>query len=129
VTHAENTITINRPQGQVYGFLADGLTNTAWRSGVKDIELIGGRASEVGATYRQVLTGPGGRAIDGDYEIVTAIPGHEIGFRVIAGPARPTGRYELSAVENGTHPRARRTSTSENQHQPPPIIRSVRGPA
>jgi hypothetical protein len=105
VTHAENKITINRSPGEVYGFLVDGQNNTAWRSGVENIELISGRVGEVGAIYRQVLTGAGGRAIDGDYEIVTAIPGRELGFRVIAGPARPTGRYELSTVDEGTQGR------------------------
>jgi hypothetical protein len=63
------------------------------------------RTSDVdgeGATYRQVLTGPGGRRIDGDYRVTKYDPPRSLEFAVIAGPARPTGRFDLSAPGTGS---------------------------
>jgi len=72
MAHAENETTINRSPEDVYAFLADGLKNVAWRSGVQSIALKSGSAGAVGALYSQTLTGPGGRSIAGDYEITAA---------------------------------------------------------
>jgi Predicted integral membrane protein len=105
VAHAENEVVIGRAAGEIYTYLADGLNNPAWRSGVLSIELKSGTAAAVGAVYRQLLRGPGGRAIDGDYEITEAIPGSELRFRVVAGPARPVGAYLLTPLEGGTRVR------------------------
>jgi hypothetical protein len=105
MAHAENQTTISRSPEDVYAFLADGLNNTAWRSGVQAISLKSGAPGAVGAVYSQTLTGPGGRTIDGDYEITAAVPGRHLGFRVVAGPARPAGEYHLSPVPGGTNVR------------------------
>jgi uncharacterized membrane protein len=96
MAHAENSIVINRPAGEVYDFLADGLNNTAWRESVKSISLREGTAGEPGAVYNQTLAGPKGRPIQGDYRITAAQPGHLLGFEVVTGPARPTGTYALT---------------------------------
>ena len=87
---AEHTVTIARPIDEVYAFVADGTNNPRWHSGVIEIS----RTSEqdgLGATYRQVLTGPGGRRIDGDYRVTAYDPPRRLGFEVTAGPARPKG--------------------------------------
>ena len=42
--------------------------------------------------------GPGGRSIRGDYRITRLDEPSRIDFEVIAGPARPTGRFALVAV-------------------------------
>lgn len=105
MAHAENEITINRAPEDVYAFLADGLNNPKWRSGVQAISLKSGASGTVGSVYRQSLAGPGGRSIDGDYEITAAEPGRLLGFRVVAGPARPTGAYHLSQSPDGTRVR------------------------
>lgn len=102
IVEAHQQLIIKRSAIEVYEFLADGLNNTAWRPTVQQIELKSGEAAQLGAVYRQVLSGPGGRAIDGDYQITIAEPGRELGFQVIAGPARPTGSYTLTAVPDGT---------------------------
>ncbi|MDF9751934.1 hypothetical protein M2428_003407 [Arthrobacter sp. ES3-54] len=39
MAHAENEATISRSPEDVYAFLADGLNNPAWRSGVQDFTL------------------------------------------------------------------------------------------
>jgi carbon monoxide dehydrogenase subunit G len=93
--HAEHTITVARPPHAVFDYLADGTHNREWRAGVLEIE----RTSEAdgeGATYRQVLAGPAGRRIDGDYRITVFDRPRRLEFQVTAGPARPSGVFELS---------------------------------
>nr|WP_087873438.1 SRPBCC family protein [Arthrobacter globiformis] len=105
MAHAENEVTINRPASEVYAFLADGLNNPRWRSGVQGIALKEGSPGESGAVYSQTLTGPKGRPIQGDYRITDAGPGKLLGFQVVAGPARPTGSYTLTEEGNSTRVR------------------------
>jgi len=93
--HAENTVTVNRPQKDVFDYLTEGTHNREWRAGVLEIERTSA-AEGKGATYRQVLAGPGGRRIDGDYQVTMFDPPRRLEFHVTAGPARPTGVFELS---------------------------------
>jgi uncharacterized protein YndB with AHSA1/START domain len=98
MTHAQHTVTIDRPIGDVFAYLADGTNNPRWRSGVLEIQRTSPADGE-GATYRQLLTGPGGRRIKGDYRVTAYQPPNRLEFSVTAGPARPTGRFQL--VEAG----------------------------
>jgi uncharacterized membrane protein len=100
--HAEESITINRPANIVFNFVLDGTNNPLWRPAVLDIERVPGKPSGAGAIFKQGLKGPGGRRIEGDYEIVECQPDELIRFQVIAGPARPTGMYRFEAVGNAT---------------------------
>jgi uncharacterized membrane protein len=100
--HAEKSITINRPVGDVFEFVLDGTKNPLWRPAVLDIERVPGKPSDVGAIFKQGLKGPGGRRIEGDYEIVESKPNELITFQVISGPARPTGMYRFEAIGNTT---------------------------
>jgi uncharacterized protein YndB with AHSA1/START domain len=93
--HAEYTVTVDRPARAVFDYLADGTHNREWRSGVLDIERTTAATGE-GAAYRQVLAGPGGRRIAGDYRITTFTPPQRLEFLVTAGPARPSGVFELT---------------------------------
>src|SRR5205085_5006630 len=102
MAHAEGSVTINRPAGEVFDFIIDGTKNPLWRPAVLDVEAVPGKASGVGAVYKQGVKGPGGRRIDADYEITEARPAEWIKFQVIAGPARPTGAYKLDASGNET---------------------------
>src|SRR5713101_1319958 len=85
--HAEHTVTVNRPAGAVFDYRADGTHNAEWRSGVLEIERTS-PADGKGATYRQVLSGPGGRRIDGDYRVTVFDPPTRMEFQVTAGPPR-----------------------------------------
>ncbi|MFE4541259.1 SRPBCC family protein [Arthrobacter sp. NPDC056727] len=105
MAHAENEVTIHSPASEVYAFLADGLNNPKWRSGVQSISLKEGASGESGAVYSQTLTGPKGRPIQGDYRITDAEPGRLLGFQVVAGPARPSGTYALAEQADGTRVR------------------------
>ncbi len=100
--HAEESITINRPVGDVFDFVLDGTKNPLWRPAVVDIQRVPGKSLDVGAVYKQGLKGPGGRRIDGDYEIVECQPNELIKFQVITGPARPTGIYRFESIGNST---------------------------
>ncbi len=96
--HAEHIVIIDRPAMEVFEYLADGTHNSEWRSGVVEIERTSAAEGQ-GASYRQVMTGPGGRRIDGDYKVTGYEPPRLLEFVVTAGPARPTGTFELT--ENG----------------------------
>jgi uncharacterized protein YndB with AHSA1/START domain len=93
--HAEHTVTVSRPQQEVFDYLADGTHNREWRAGVLEIERTSADPG-TGATYRQVMAGPGGRRIDGDYRVTVFDPPRRLEFQVTAGPARPAGAFELS---------------------------------
>src|SRR5215472_18577831 len=102
MAHAEANITINRPVNVVFDFVLDGTKNPLWRPAVVDITRVPDKPTGVGAVFKQGLKGPGGRRIDGDYEIVECQPNEVITFQVIAGPARPTGGYRFEPVGNAT---------------------------
>jgi uncharacterized membrane protein len=98
MAHAEGSITIDRPVEQVFAFISDGMNNPKWRPSVIDIQPVPGKP----ATFKQGLKGPGGRRIDGDYQITESKQNELIKFQVIAGPARPTGTYKLETVGKST---------------------------
>lgn len=103
MAHAEESITIHRPVNTVFDFVLDGTNNPLWRPTVVDIQRVPGKPSGVGAIFKQGLKGPGGRRIDGDYEIIECEPNKLIKFQVIAGPAKPTGTFRFEALENATN--------------------------
>jgi uncharacterized membrane protein len=100
MAHAESSITIDQPVNTVFDFIMDGTNNLHWRPAVIDIQRVPGKPADTGAVFKQGLNGPGGRRIEGDYEIVESRPNELIRFQVIAGPARPTGVYKLEKVGN-----------------------------
>jgi uncharacterized protein YndB with AHSA1/START domain len=95
-----NTITIARPVGDVFAFLADAENDKQWRGGVIEMTRTSGQG--VGARYRQIVAGPGGRRIDADVEITEFVPDRRIAFRTTKGPVRPTGSYDLQADDGRT---------------------------
>ena len=102
MAHAEESITINRPVDELFNFVLDGMNNPRWRPAVIDIQQVPGKPAGTGAVYKQGLKGPGGRRIDGDYEIVELRPNELIAFQVITGPARPTGTYRFEPIGGAT---------------------------
>jgi uncharacterized membrane protein len=102
MAHAEGSTTIQRPTTTVFEFVLDGMNNPLWRPAVVDIERVQGKPSGVGAVFKQGLKGPGGRRIDGDYEITEMRTNELIKFQVIAGPARPTGVYQFEDLGDST---------------------------
>jgi len=97
---AQHSVSISRPVGDVFAFVADGENATRWRPGVLDVARQSGEG--LGAIYRQGVKGPGGRRIPADYEITAFEPNARIAFRAIAGPVRPTGEYRFAPEGDGT---------------------------
>src|SRR5258708_19584756 len=93
MAHAEGRITIERPASVVFDFVLDGMNNPRWRPAVVDIQRVPNKPSGVGAVFKQGLKGPGGRRIDGDYEIIELLPNALITFQVITVPPRPTATH------------------------------------
>lgn len=102
IAHAENSITIGRSVATVFAFVLDGTNGPLWRPTVLDVARVPGTPDGVGAQYKQGLKGPGGRRIDGDYEITECEPNSIIRFQVTAGPARPNGTYQFAAAGDAT---------------------------
>ena len=100
--HADNSVTINKPVSDVFAFILDGEKNPLWRPAVADIQRVSGTPDGTGARFKQGLKGPGGRRMDGDYEIVEFQRDKLIKFQVIAGPARPTGSFRFEPVGDTT---------------------------
>jgi uncharacterized membrane protein len=98
MAHAAQSVTVNRPIGQVFTFLADGTNEPLWRPGVFNVGHVADTGTGVGATYTQTMKGPGGRSIPGDYRITRYEEPTRLDFEVVAGPARPTGRFDLREV-------------------------------
>jgi uncharacterized protein YndB with AHSA1/START domain len=98
MAQAEHTVTIHRSAEEIFDYLADGTNNPHWRAGVLEIEPTGD-VTGAGATYRQVLRGPGGRRIAGDYRVTTYDRPNTLAFEVIAGPARPKGIFQLAPID------------------------------
>jgi uncharacterized membrane protein len=101
MAHAEGSIVIDRPAKLVFDYVLDGTNNTLWRPSVIQIKR-SSKATGLGATYRQIVKGPGGSRVDGDYKIVECLPNERIRFEVTSGPARPTGEYRFEALGNST---------------------------
>src|SRR5260370_28128923 len=103
MAHAEQSITINRPVNVVYDFVLDGTKNPLWRPAGIDIQPMPGKSAGVGAVYKQGLKGPGGRRIEGDYDIGECKPNEWIKFQVVAGPATPTRSHQFETLRNFPH--------------------------
>ena len=86
--HAEHTVTIARPQKDVFDYLAEGTHNREWRAGVLEISRTSA-ADGQGATYRQV---PAARA--GASTATTRSPSltRRGGWSSRSPPARPARR-------------------------------------
>jgi uncharacterized protein YndB with AHSA1/START domain len=98
---AANSVTITRPISEVFAFVADGTTAPKWRPGVLDVTRESGDGG-VGSVYRQGVKGPMGRRIPADYEVTDLEPDRLIAFKAIAGPFRPTGRFQFEPTDGGT---------------------------
>jgi uncharacterized protein YndB with AHSA1/START domain len=101
VPQAEHAVIINRSASDVFDYLADGCNNPQWRPGVLEIERTSPEVG-VGATYRQLMRGPGGRKIAGDYRVTSYDRPQTLAFAVIAGPIRPEGSFELTPVDDAS---------------------------
>ncbi|MDJ0319010.1 SRPBCC family protein [Pseudarthrobacter sp. PS3-L1] len=101
----EHEVLVHCDAMTVYSYLLDGTNLPQWREGVRSCHLSAGVAGGAGARYQVLLTGPGGRAVAGDFEVTRARPGAEIEMNILAGPVRPKGGYYFSTEGNNTRVR------------------------
>nr|WP_239029226.1 SRPBCC family protein [Pseudonocardia acidicola] len=101
MAHAERSIIIDRPIEAVFDHVADGNKNPQWRRHVMVACRISSQTGQ-GAIYRQLLRGPVGRPVAGDYRVTAFSPPHRLDFEVIAGPVRPTGSFRLTEARPGS---------------------------
>ena len=94
MAHAQQTVLVNRPIGEVFAFLADGMNEPLWRPGVTNVSHVSG--SGVGAQFTQTMKGPGGRSIPGDYRITR----YDEPTRLDFGP-RPLTRCSPVSTSDG----------------------------
>jgi uncharacterized protein YndB with AHSA1/START domain len=102
MAHAEYTVTVDKPIGEVFAFLSAGTNEAKWRPEVIDISQVEGTGPGVGAQFEQTMKGPGGRKIAGDFEYTAVEEPTRIDFKTIAGPARPTGSFILQEKGSST---------------------------
>jgi uncharacterized membrane protein len=99
---ARHSVTVRRPAGEVFAFVADGENAAKWRSEhLLDIVHVSGTG--VGTVYRQGVRGPGGRRIAADYELTAYEPNRRLAFKTIAGPVRPNGEFLFEETSGGTN--------------------------
>ena len=98
MAHAREIVTVERPIGEVFAFLADGLNEPRWRPDVLEVHLRSGDGRAVDSVWAQTMKGPGGRSIPGDYRITRSDPPVRLDFEVVAGPARPVGSFALTEI-------------------------------
>ena len=98
---AQRTISINTTAEKAFAFFANPANDQRWRPHVKEIAAMG--APGVGGKVHQVVEGPGRRAIAADIEITAYDPPARYEFAVIAGPARPSGAFQISPTATGVN--------------------------
>jgi uncharacterized membrane protein len=94
VPSATHSVLIRRPLDEVFAFVMDKSNDVRWRTGIAEIAHVSGEG--VGATYRQLVNGPGGRKIPADFEITRLEPNQRLDFQTIAGPVRPRGTFTFA---------------------------------
>jgi len=97
---AQRSVVIDRSVEDVFAFFADPANDSRWRPSIKEIAAQGPPA--VGAKIHQVVSGPGGRGIPADIEVIAYEPTSRYAFRVTAGPVRPAGEYRFVSFDGGT---------------------------
>jgi uncharacterized membrane protein len=96
---AERTVVIARPVAEVFAFFTDLTNDPRWRPHVKEITVDG--PLTVGTRVHHVVAGPAGRGIPADFEVTALEPNARFSFRVVEGPARPTGDFRFAATPDG----------------------------
>ena len=98
--HAQHMVTIARTPHEVFAFVSTGENAPRWRGGVMDIRKVSGDG--VGAVYIQGVAGPGDRRIAADYRVTQVEPDRLLAFETVAGPVRPSGRFDFEPAPDGT---------------------------
>ncbi|TGA97061.1 hypothetical protein E4665_13560 [Sporolactobacillus shoreae] len=99
---AEFSVSIQKPVHEIFDFILNGENNKVWRPSVIAVKKESKGDTGVGTKFSQTMKGPFGKSISGDYEITGCDADKTISFRVVSGPARPTGNYAFEEDEGET---------------------------
>jgi hypothetical protein len=96
----QNTLTIARPVGEVFAFLADLRNIPRWNYAIAGTVPTSPGPAGVGATYRQTRTIP--RRSEESLQITVFQPPTRLAVQGQLGPFRATASYLLEPVPSGT---------------------------
>ncbi|HEX5204870.1 MAG TPA: SRPBCC family protein [Actinoplanes sp.] len=95
-----NTITIDRPPAEVFGFLARFENLPLWNYAISDTRNVSGGAVGVGSRYRQTRTVP--TRSEETFEVTEFERDHRLSIRGALGPFRSEVTYLLAPAGTGT---------------------------
>jgi hypothetical protein len=96
----ENTVTIQRPAGEVFAFLADFENIPRWNYAIEETKKASAGPVGVGTRYRQIRSVPG-RSVEG-FKVTVFEPARRLAIDGQIGPFDATISYELEAVAGAT---------------------------
>ena len=96
----ENTVTIQRPAGEVFAFLADFENIPMWNYAIEETSKTSDGPTGVGTRYRQTRSIPG-RSVE-EFEITVFEPASRLAIQGQIGPFQATISYQLEAAADVT---------------------------
>ena len=96
----DNTVTIARPAGEVFAFLADFQNVPRWNYAIEQTRKLSPGPVRVGTAYRQTRTIP--RRSEEGFEVTVFEPPSRLAIHGRIGPFQATARYLLEPVAGGT---------------------------
>src|SRR5436190_20489251 len=96
----ENTVTITRPIGEVFTYLADAENLPQWNYAIEQTQKISPGPAGVGTVYRQTRTLPG-RSQE-DFEIVVFQPPRQLALDGTFAPFKARACHLLEPAASGT---------------------------
>lgn len=104
MAYARCEVTVKASASEVYEFLLDGENNPLWRPGILDIKKLGHSTPiDVGTVFVQGMRGPNNTRISADYEMTECISNSRLAFKVITGPYRAEGLFEIKEAGEKTN--------------------------
>ena len=97
----EAAVTIDRPLGEVYDFLADATNDPKWCPPVKDCRKVGA-GDDADSTRYEAAVKPGPRALTSAFEVSTRARPDRITWHGRNEAGRFEGQYSLAPVAGGT---------------------------
>ena len=96
----DNTVTIARPAGEVFAFLADFQNVPRWNYAIEQTRKLSPGPVGVGTAYRQTRTIP--RRTEEGFEVTDFEPPSRLAIHGRIGPFQATAGYLLEPVAGGT---------------------------
>ena len=92
----QNTVTIQRPAGEVFAFLADFENIPMWNYAIEETSKASAGPTGVGTRYRQTRSIPG-RSVE-EFEVTIFEPARRLAIQGQIGPFQATISYQLEAA-------------------------------